>query len=208
MNAGIPVFLKTYRTRTANTHADISIRDAIRATTAGRNLFLDAEVGEGYLSQRFGGIGYANNNPTYHLVEEGKRLWPQHPPPLVVSFGAGQVGKISLPKTSTKKSKELLQVFNKIRSNCETVHEDMSRNILPGHYYRFNVDQGLSDCDLWSLMSVKTVTGNTTNYVQRGDVAAKLQNVRLNLGIIWEYGIEEEIQHQEENSRVAVMMRV
>ncbi|KAH8813744.1 acyl transferase/acyl hydrolase/lysophospholipase [Flagelloscypha sp. PMI_526] len=176
LNAKIPRFLGTYKEgRRSMSKTNYSIQDAIRATTAGRNLFLDAIFGEGYIVERFGGTGYANNNPTYHLIEESKRIWPNSPPPYVVSLGAGQVGTI--PHPGTREKQELLDVLNKIASNCEDTHEEMSKLLSPELYHRFNVQHGLSDKELWSLMEVEKVTSSTKAYCESVTVASRLESV-------------------------------
>ncbi|KAH8796258.1 acyl transferase/acyl hydrolase/lysophospholipase, partial [Flagelloscypha sp. PMI_526] len=173
MNAKIPRFFGTYKEgRRSHSRTNYRIQDAIRATTAGRHLFIDAVLGEGLLAERFGGTMYANNNPTYHLIEESKRIWPDSPPPFIISLGAGQVGAIPHPKAQG--NGDLFDILNKICSNCEDTHEEMSRNLPRELYHRFNVQHGMSDKEFWSLMEVETVRASTAAYCESTEIENKL----------------------------------
>ncbi|KAH8824913.1 acyl transferase/acyl hydrolase/lysophospholipase [Flagelloscypha sp. PMI_526] len=174
MNAKFPRFFGTYRGRRSMCKTNASVLQAIRATTAGRDLFTDAWVGERPTRELFGGADCANNNPTYHAIEEAKRLWLDSPPPYVVSLGAGQVGKIALPETSTQRTQAFYKVLKKICADCETVHQDLTRTQDPSNYHRFNVDHGLEDQRLWSLMAQDSATTNTFMYTCKGNVHPEL----------------------------------
>ncbi|KAH8795896.1 hypothetical protein DL96DRAFT_1480251 [Flagelloscypha sp. PMI_526] len=151
------------------------IQDAIRSTMADRNLFLDAIVGEGIRMERFGGTGYGTSNPTYHLVEESKCIWPESPPPFVVSLGTGQVNTIPHPKARGKR--DLLEILNKVSSNCEDTHAEMCKVLSPGLYHRFNVQHGMSDKEWWSLKEAEDVLSYVKAYCESSVTASRLKNV-------------------------------
>ncbi|KAH8823601.1 hypothetical protein DL96DRAFT_1615015, partial [Flagelloscypha sp. PMI_526] len=145
----IPRVFGTYRGgRMSMSKTNVLIRDAIMATTAGKHLFLDAICGEGYIAENFGGDRSNDNNPTYQLVEEAKRIWQGGPPPLVVSLGAGQVGAVSHEGAG----KELLDILTVISRNCEETHERMAHSISSQCYYRFNAEHSLLRRELGWLM--------------------------------------------------------
>ncbi|KAH8795953.1 hypothetical protein DL96DRAFT_1480164 [Flagelloscypha sp. PMI_526] len=175
MNAKIPRFFGTYKEgRSSASRTSHLVQDAIRATTAGRNLFLDAVIGQGYLMQRFGGTEYANNNPTYHLIEEAKRIWPDSSP-FIVSLGAGQLG--ALPHPVARGTQELLNIQRRICSDCEDTHRAIEKVVPPELYHRFNVEHGLSDKEIWSLTVVEDVISSTDTYCDMVEVARSFKSV-------------------------------
>ncbi|KAH8813673.1 acyl transferase/acyl hydrolase/lysophospholipase [Flagelloscypha sp. PMI_526] len=165
MNAGRPRFLGTYRS--LNCRDNVSVHDAILATTSGRSLFEDVTIQfSPLIYEVLGGTSYANNNPTYHLIEEAKRLWRGHAHPFVVSVGAGQVQQINLPGSYPKKTKEFFLALQEISSDCERTHEKLLRSIDPEFYHRFNVIQGLGNegGGQWSFASLaETMQSDTVN---------------------------------------------
>ncbi|KAH8813726.1 acyl transferase/acyl hydrolase/lysophospholipase [Flagelloscypha sp. PMI_526] len=177
MDAKWPRFFGTYGSRQSMCRTNASVLEVMRATTAGRDLFTDARVGQKPTWELFGGADCANNNPAYHTIEEAKRLWPNSPPPYVISLGAGQVGTISLPASSTKRAQAFYKVLKKICADCELVHESLTRTQHPSHYHRFNVEHGLEDMNLWSLMARDSVTTTTINYTCRGHIRPEVMAV-------------------------------
>ncbi|KAH8813724.1 hypothetical protein DL96DRAFT_1820979 [Flagelloscypha sp. PMI_526] len=160
MNASRPRLFRTYAPR-ASVEIPIPVIQAMRATTAGRSLFHDVTIGSEFLSERFGGTTYANNNPTYHLVEEAK------------------LDTIALPSSMTRATTAYFDVLKQISANCEGTHYEMARDLNPNLYHRFNVPSGLSNKskDSWSLMDMKGVQTSTINYIETPAVGQSISRV-------------------------------
>ncbi|KAH8834167.1 acyl transferase/acyl hydrolase/lysophospholipase [Flagelloscypha sp. PMI_526] len=137
-NFQVPRRFGTYTERESWCKMDISVQDAIRTTMAGR-LYSDVLLEEGFLIENFGGSVYMNQNPTTHVLDEAKRIWPHHIQPFIVSLGAGQIEMPSSVIPSTEAKLDILQTLLKISSDCEKTHTEVNRTILPHLYHRFNV---------------------------------------------------------------------
>ncbi|KAH8813736.1 acyl transferase/acyl hydrolase/lysophospholipase [Flagelloscypha sp. PMI_526] len=176
LNASSPDFLGTYKEgRRSMSRTNYLIRDAIRATTASPSLFSDAVFGEGYLVERFTGTDNTNNNPTFYLIEESKRIWPDNHHPFVVSLGAGQVDASLHPQCRGKR--DLLNKQKPIHSNCEDTHEKV-KILLPHElYHRFSVQHGLSGLEFWSLTAAEKLGSTTKAYCESDPIADKLECV-------------------------------
>ncbi|KAH8813727.1 hypothetical protein DL96DRAFT_503158 [Flagelloscypha sp. PMI_526] len=181
MNAERPRFFGRYRS--LNCKDNVSIHDAIRAITSGRSLFEDVRVQFSMLVyERFGGTSYANNNPTYHLVEEAKRLWPNHSHPFVVSLGAGQVQQIPLPGSYPEKTKEFFKTLQEISTDCERTHNHLQGSFDSEHYHRFNIIQGLGNDGhgQWSFKALAdSMRSDTLNISQSQQKVMRVVKSRL-----------------------------
>ena len=169
MNAAIPEMFRSYDTR-EEPASQCFIWEAARATSATPGLFKPMEIGSGAMRQRYIGGGLCHNNPTTLVVEEAKHLYPSRPVVLVTSLGSGHPDLIQVTGSAS------LGTLKKIATDCERTHEDNVRRfrVLPGTYFRFNVQQGLQGLEQHQWEKSGEVVAHTNAYLKLEDTKAKL----------------------------------
>lgn len=163
-NIGIPRLFRTYRSR--GQAADVTIWQALRATSAAPTFFEPINIGEEDFID--GGLGC--NNPVKEVVNEASRLWKgQRTIGCIVSVGTGKPGVIGLRKPDRFQQLlpvNLIKVMQRIATDCEANHQDMRRNPFLEHkYFRFNVEQGMQGMSLDEWQRMGEVKTHTEQYV-------------------------------------------
>jgi predicted acylesterase/phospholipase RssA len=169
MNAAIPELFRSYDTR-EEPASECLIWEAARATSATPGLFKPMEIGSGAARQRYIDGGFGHNNPTTLVIEEAKHLHPSRPVVLVTSLGSGHPDMIQVTRSASP------DTLRKIATDCERTHEDNARRfrVLPGTYFRFNVQQGLQGFELHPWEKSSEVIAHANAYLKSEDTKAKL----------------------------------
>ncbi|KAJ7697795.1 acyl transferase/acyl hydrolase/lysophospholipase [Mycena rosella] len=146
MNAAIPEFFRSYDTREEPAN-ECLVWEAARATSAIPGLFKPMEIGSDATRQRYIGGGFGHNNPTTLVLQEAKQLYPSRPVVLVTSIGGGYPATIQISKSPSMSA--MANTFQRITTDCERTHDDNARRfrVVPGTYFRFNVQQGLQELE-------------------------------------------------------------
>ena len=128
-------------------------------------------------------------------------LWPTRPIGCLVSVGTGLEGAIQLeadqkglvenilkvgaPKLSFRKAVAEYCVHS--LTSCERVHrkvmDELGSRGLVGRYFRFNVDQGMSQIGLEEWKQIQSMITFTRSYMDHGDrreARKKVTNLLLN----------------------------
>ncbi|KAJ7667300.1 acyl transferase/acyl hydrolase/lysophospholipase [Mycena rosella] len=173
MNAAIAELFRTYDTLEEPAN-ECFVWEAARATSATPGLFKSAEIGSDVTRQRYIDGGFGHNNPTTLVLEEAKQLYPSRPVVLMTSIGSGYADTIQISKSPSQSA--ILQVAERIARDCERTHDDNARrfSVLPGTYFRFNVQQGLQGLEPHQWEKSAEVLAHTNAYLRSQEVKAKL----------------------------------
>ena len=133
-----------------------------------------------------GGFGW--NNPIEEAIAEARHIWPKRSIGCLVSIGTGledaiqldakgkrglaeKLLKKSLPKISFRKAVAEYCVDSLI--SCERVHrkvmDDLQGRDIDGRYFRFNVNQGMSNIGLQEWERIGDMIAFTNSYMSHGD---------------------------------------
>ena len=183
MNAAIPELFRSYDTP-EEPASQCLVWEAARATSATPGLFKPMEIGSRATRQRYIGGAFGHNNPTTLVVEEAKHLYPSRPVALVTSLGSGHPDMIQVTRSASP------DTLKKIATDCERTHEDSARRfrVLPGTYFRFNVQQGLQGLEPHQWERSSEVVAHTDAYVKSVDTKAKLREA-VKVLLRWSYSL-------------------
>ena len=173
MDAAIPELFRSYGTKDEPA-SDCTVWEAARATSAAPGFFKPMEIGSNVTRQNYIDGGFGHNNPTTLAVEETKHLCPPRPVVLVTSIGSGYPETIQISKSPSPSA--ILQAAKRITNDCERTHDDNLRRfrVLPGTYFRFNVQQGLQGLEPHQWEKSAEVLAHTNAYLRSQEVKAKL----------------------------------
>lgn len=195
--ADIPVLMRTYSIRMANAF-QAKIWEAARATSAAPTFFEPVLI----RGRPYGDAGIGWNNLTVEAIAEVHRIWPDRPIGCLLSIGTGleKAKKLSdgssesyswllsklVPKTSFKL--DVARYCVDCLTSCERSHHDAcskfpDRIVFDKNYFRFNVNQGLSEIGLEEWEKIGDVIDLTERYMDHGDMERKklaVANLLLN----------------------------
>ncbi|CAE6461074.1 unnamed protein product [Rhizoctonia solani] len=154
---------------------DLTIWEAARATTASPYFFKPLRIPAGN-GRRVGGVyidaAVGHNNPIKRLLVEARREFPKIENAFILSLGSGIQDLIHLPHSTRLPSfryLEALAFLHKVAVDCESVHQDVSKELHKTPYFRLNVDRGVHGIshDAWN--QVDAIYQSTMAYTQRGE---------------------------------------
>ena len=161
-------------------HRNVTIVEAIRATSVKRTLFPEI-AGKETIETPFLDAGYGWNNPVRYVLQEAKTLAPT--PSCIVSLGTGLESIIELPNYEDfQRPYHLIQVFKTTARDCGETAEGAARDFSgkPDFYFRLNVDREMQDISLEEWEQWSDVEAHTKRYLLRHEVrekVARLMNV-------------------------------
>jgi predicted acylesterase/phospholipase RssA len=156
---------------------DCPIWEAVRATMAHPSLFKSFEVGAPGLRERFVEGALGCGNPTSHLLDEAKRVFPGRKVASIVSIGSGHAQTIHIPQSSGLKRAlrsgssvvRALKAAHGMATDNERVADEMAKRFAKTKelYYRLNVNQGLQGVEASEWERLDEVATHTRVYMQQ-----------------------------------------
>jgi hypothetical protein len=180
---GVPVRLRTYDTTTDRAIPAL-IWQAARATSAALTYFMPITIED--IQYCDGGVGWSN--PIEEAIAEAHSIWPNRPIGCLLSIGTGLEDAIQLdvkykngltqmllrtglPKILFRKS--VAEYCVEALTSCERVHRavvgDLKGRGIDGRYFRFNVNQGMSNIGLDEWERIGSMIAFTKSYMTHGD---------------------------------------
>jgi hypothetical protein len=185
-NGGSPCIFQTYPA-TSNTMPDCAIWGVLCATMTDPSLFKAIKVGESGLPDRFVAGSYDCSNPTSHLLDEAKRLFPGRQVGCIVSIGAGHAQTISIPSSSwLERALHIrspvtgaLKAAHRMATDSEKVAEEISKRFADtkDFYYRLNVNQGMQGMKTSEWERQEEVVAHTRSYLRQTEIDSTLNDV-------------------------------
>jgi hypothetical protein len=185
-NGGSPCTFRTYPA-TSNAMPDCAIWGVLRATMTDPSLFKAIKVGESGLPDRFVAGGYDCSNPTSHLLDEAKRLFPGRQVGCTVSIGAGHAQTIAIPSSSwferalriRSPVTGALKAAHRMATDSEKVADEISKRFADtkDFYYRLNVNQGMQGINTSEWERQEEVVAHTRTYMRQTEIDSMLNEV-------------------------------
>ncbi|GAM20851.1 hypothetical protein SAMD00019534_040260 [Acytostelium subglobosum LB1] len=190
-----------------NSFENISVVDALRATSAVPLLFESPKVGD----YTFVDGGFKNNNPTMNAIDEAHDLWGQETHLIIISIGTGRYNSKTIPieKPKSKKNammKKIDTVTEQITSsifeqtsvlktlldvtNSHQLHKEIKSDLAKHHsanvsYYRFDPvlskEISLKDC---SDKVISQMRLDTLEFINSAKFQTKFHSLRKELQYI------------------------
>lgn len=179
--AGPARLYRSYISGGPNEHVDVSICEAVRATTAAPTYFKHQEINnQGNVAALVDGALGANN-PTRLVLTEALRVFPHHfGVSCIVSIGSGKPSiNISSPPSLFQKSvpvSDTLSTLASLATDSGRVAQEVGRRFsrAPNLYYRFSVDHGLADIKMDDYQQMGNIKSLTVAYLGEYETAEKI----------------------------------
>lgn len=183
----VPARLRSYSSRMDSATKDVKVWEAAMATTASPGEFTQIKIGPMSVPYVSAGLGFSN--PAKEALDEADRIWQVSNIGCMVSIGTGVMPPARLESywesmsflnflslENIARGPELLATFFRAATDCERVHEEMSRDarLLNLKYFRFNVEHGLQDVGRNDASKVDKIKSATTIYLDRREVRNSL----------------------------------
>jgi predicted acylesterase/phospholipase RssA len=176
VNGDSPCTFRTY-SHAANAVPDCTIWQVLRATMTHPSLFKAVEIGELGLRERFVEGGLVCSNPTSHLLDEAKRLFPGRQVGCIISIGAGHARTMTIPRSNWVKralwigrpTTRALKAAHGIATDNERVADEISKRFAATRdvYYRMNVSQGVQGIKVSQWERLDEVVARTRAYMRQ-----------------------------------------
>lgn len=157
------------------------IWEAARATSATLGFFREISIitAPG-VRETFIDGSYGYNNPTALVLQEAKIMFPSEHVACIVSLGAGKLQPISISKLSS----QISEAMHSLARDCEHIAEEMSKRFqnASSTYFRFNVEHGMQEVELFHSNKLPEVATHTRQYMQEHEVAQRFNCVIKTLG--------------------------
>ncbi|KAI8945770.1 acyl transferase/acyl hydrolase/lysophospholipase [Xylaria longipes] len=161
-----PTLFTTYDTATNLSYRGCAIWQVARATSAATTFFKSIKIGRDNVE--FIDAGFGHNNPCEVLIEEARRLFPNHGQLQVLSIGTG-LGDVITIKDSRR---AILKALAKMAATLTTVARKLHNQYRDSsQYHRFNVERGLQDITLSDWEKTSTIAAHTGNYLRNNQTA-------------------------------------
>lgn len=181
MMAGPARLYRSYNTGDPDDQLDVSIFDAVRATTAASKYMKPQKINyEGSVTALVDGSLGANNPTRLLLTEAPKAFPPNLHVSCVVSIGCGKPSvNVSNPPSFAKKSLPVLDTLSTLRqlaTESERVAQEVGRRFsrVPNLYYRLSVDHGLADIKLDDCLQMGNIKSLTIAYLGAYETVEKI----------------------------------
>ena len=173
--SGVPLRLRTYRSRSDYPTRDCTVWQAARATSAAPTFFDPVTFGMPPAKYIDGGLGY--NNPSREALAEAARIWPDRSVTCLVSVGTGlqkQAEIASSPLSIFGHVKFVLRVVRAcispptVNGSANDIRTECRRQNI--QYFRFNVRQGLDNISLEEHGKMEEIGACTREYLSRSEI--------------------------------------
>ncbi|KIW04623.1 uncharacterized protein PV09_04370 [Verruconis gallopava] len=201
VNSSTPQLLRSYVAPHDGPQPPCTIWQAARATSAAPTYFKPIDIGGDPPTRCVDG-GMKFNNPSIHALNEARDYWGKRrrlDPAvcgvgLFLSIGTGmaKVNRLEAETFVQRMSSKMglppktIEAMVGIGSDTESTHASMLReDSLDGSYFRFNVEQGLQDVELFEYKKLENIVVDTKNYLQvrtreLDDCVDRMVSLRLN----------------------------
>ncbi|KAG9121470.1 hypothetical protein FRC07_002564 [Ceratobasidium sp. 392] len=183
MNAGIPTIFRSYKVA-ANRIPDCTIWEAICASMAHPAHFKSIDIGEAPMRQSFVTSSLGCSNPTAHVLEEVKRVYPDRHVSCIIVVGAGHTKTIHIPEPSPLQRMQLAPtdanaVAMSVAMDTERVAHEITMRFrsTTDVYFRLNVEQGMQTIGLDSWDQLGKVVVHTRAYMRHAEVNANIDKI-------------------------------
>ncbi|KAG8690573.1 hypothetical protein FRC09_011936 [Ceratobasidium sp. 395] len=182
MNAGIPTIFRSYHV-TNNRMPDCTIWEAICASMAHPEHFNSVDIGEAPMHQSFVTGTLGCSNPTAHVLDEVKQVYPNRHVSCIIVVGGGHAKTIHIPEP-TPLSRILIPtdpsvVGMSIAMDAERVAREMEARFrgTPDVYFRLSVEQGMQALEAHSWDQLGRVLSHTRTYMRQKRVDTDIDKI-------------------------------
>ena len=153
------------------------IWEAGRATSAASSFFDPITIGD--FGECFVDGATGANNPVYEVWNEAQDIWPsgslEERVQCLVSIGTGMPSLKPFTDDLVGIGQSLLAIATETEKTAERFSRDKSTLDDGGHYYRFNVIQGLEDVGLEQLTRKNVIIAATDRYLESQAVFKRIK---------------------------------
>lgn len=158
---------------------ECTIWQACRATSAAPTFFDPIRIGRHGQSFFDGGVLY--NNPVNIVEQEARDVWNTNEA-FLISIGTG----ITPTKPFGGDLKKIVDAMRNIVTQTEQTANDFYRRhestmVSNGHYFRFNIAQGMANIGLQEYKAVPAIADATQTYLANGEACVKFSACVRNL---------------------------
>ncbi|KAK0469967.1 acyl transferase/acyl hydrolase/lysophospholipase [Desarmillaria tabescens] len=182
VNLHSPQRFRTYR-GLPNQGPDCMIWEAVRATTAGLNVFKPIKItGPGGFSVDYVGASLEFNNPTQQVRDEAKKLFGNDRRiGVLVSIGTGHTSPHGFRQWNRMERalpSELINVLQSIATDCERVADEVAKEYDNDDiYFRFNILHGAGGIPFDEWKKMNELSAHTTSYLRGPEVSKQIDRV-------------------------------
>jgi hypothetical protein len=174
--------LRTYQVM-KNQTLNCTIKEALLATSAIPGIFKPLVLEEfPGLNVTYLAANRGCSNPTSHMLEEAREIFPNRHIACIVSLGAGQAQTASILGSNSRvlrDPEDLVKTLELLAKDCETKAQEIAKRFekTTDVYFRFNVEQGLHSIRESDWQRASEVVAHTSTFNRASENDWRLDRV-------------------------------